>query len=201
LQNIDDPHTHEYVQRLQDEQGFLDLTESVQAYYQRLKDPKRAARAAFRRLEHLYYKSDKGISLPTLPPSYSLSIFSPLKFKTEAAALAKAAATKSAQQPEQPNEQANDQPNGQPEQNGTPSGTDNNTPSTTAEPTASSPSSALASDTPSGPSPHSQLIHDLAVIVYAHGDERLRARTMLMHIFHHALHDRYNFFGPFRLFL
>lgn len=63
LQNIDDPHTHEYVQRLQDEQGFLDLIESVQVYYLRSKDSKRAARVAFRRMEHLYYKSDKGIKL------------------------------------------------------------------------------------------------------------------------------------------
>ncbi len=60
LQNIDDPHTHEYVQRLQDEQGFLDLIENVQKYYARNNDLKRAARAAVRRLEHLYYKHDRG---------------------------------------------------------------------------------------------------------------------------------------------
>ncbi len=44
---------------------------------------------------------------------------------------------------------------------------------------------------PPPPSAHTQLIHNLAVLIYAHGDDRLRARTMLMHIYHHALHDRF----------
>jgi translation initiation factor 3 subunit C len=200
LQNIDDPHTHEYVQRLQDEQGFLDLTESVQAYYARLKDFKRSARAAFRRMEHVYYKNDR-----------------------EAAALAKAAATKSTPstqpngQPDQPHTDIH--PNGiiidsQPIANGTatdathapattdtlpsPVITNDTSPSPVVDATPSdvtppSPATAdaVSPSTSTGPSPHAQLIHDLAVLIYAHGDDRLRARAMLMHIFHHALHDRF----------
>lgn len=164
LQNIDDPHTHEYVQRLQDEQGFLDLMESVQNYYDRRKDPKRAAKAAFRRMEHLYYKSEK-----------------------EAAALAKSAATKS------------DAPTTE-----TPATTDAAPPAAEATP-AAAPAAEVTPATPAAPvneiasssevseavKNHTKLIHDLAVIIYAHGDERHRTCAMLMHIFHHALHDRF----------
>lgn len=102
----------------------------------------------------------------------------------EAAALAKAAAT-AAVKPVQP------AADGTPA-DGTPA-TEASAPveatPTPVEPTPVEPTAeavASASDAES----HSKLIHDLAVLVYANGDERLRARTMLMHIFHHALHDR-----------
>ncbi len=57
LQAID-PHTQEYVQRLSDEASFLDLAERAQLYYEKVNKPKRAARVAGRRVEHVYYKVD-----------------------------------------------------------------------------------------------------------------------------------------------
>jgi len=127
LQNIDDPHTSEYVQRLQDEQGFIELAEGVQRYYERLGNLKRAARVASRVLEHLYYKNERDVQALAKSPKEIAD-----------------GATK-------------------PVENGT-----------------------KAQETPLR-----EVVHRLATLIYAHGDERLRARTMLMHIYHHALHDRF----------
>lgn len=57
LQAID-PHTQDYVQRLQDENAFLELTEKSQLYYERLGNKSTAAKVAIRRVEHIYYKLD-----------------------------------------------------------------------------------------------------------------------------------------------
>jgi len=57
LQAID-PHTQDYVQRLQDESVLLELAERAQNYYTKVGNLKAAARIASRRVEHIYYKSD-----------------------------------------------------------------------------------------------------------------------------------------------
>lgn len=100
LQSID-PHTQEYVQRLQDESSFLELAERVQNYYEKAGKMKRAARIAARRVEHIYYKLD-----------------------------------------------VNDNDN-------------------------------------------KVLLEKLTNLIYALGDERLKARTILCHIYYHALHGRF----------
>jgi translation initiation factor 3 subunit C len=53
-----DPHTFDYVNRLEDESLFLELAEKTQAYYERQGDHNNATRLALRRMEHLYYKHD-----------------------------------------------------------------------------------------------------------------------------------------------
>lgn len=63
LQSID-PHTKDYIQRLQDEASFLELAERGQTYYEKTNKPRQAARIAARRVEHLYYKSDAHSGAP-----------------------------------------------------------------------------------------------------------------------------------------
>lgn len=115
LQYID-PHTQEYVDRLHDEQQFLELCEVVQTYYARINQNKLVARVAIRRMEHLYYKLDR-------PEDKKASKEEDKKKEKEV-------------------------------------------------------------DT-------STLLSKLATIIFQNGDERLKARAMLCHIYHHALHERF----------
>jgi len=63
LQSVD-PHTQEYVARLQDESLLLDACERVQNYYVRLGHRMLLARVSALRMEHLYYK--KALSPPDI---------------------------------------------------------------------------------------------------------------------------------------
>lgn len=108
LQSID-PHTKDYIQRLQDETSFLDLAERAQTYYDKSSKPRQAARIAARRVEHMYYKSDAHSGVPAAEAKDDSMV----------------------------------------------------------------------------------LLDKLAHLIYNHGDERSKTRTILCQIYHHSLHDRF----------
>jgi len=62
-----DPHTEEYVRRLQDENLFLEISRGVLDYYLSIRSLKKVARVALRIIEHVYYKSEK----PEQPNNFS----------------------------------------------------------------------------------------------------------------------------------
>eukprot|EP01097_Dermamoeba_algensis_P003513 TRINITY_DN242_c0_g1_i1.p1 TRINITY_DN242_c0_g1~~TRINITY_DN242_c0_g1_i1.p1 ORF type:complete len:685 (-),score=216.56 TRINITY_DN242_c0_g1_i1:521-2575(-) len=62
---LTDPHTEEYVKRLQDENLFLDISRGVLDYYLSVKSKNKGARVALRIIEHIYYKTETKPELPS----------------------------------------------------------------------------------------------------------------------------------------
>eukprot|EP01118_Nematostelium_gracile_P018099 TRINITY_DN7921_c0_g1_i2.p1 TRINITY_DN7921_c0_g1~~TRINITY_DN7921_c0_g1_i2.p1 ORF type:complete len:930 (+),score=337.49 TRINITY_DN7921_c0_g1_i2:271-2790(+) len=133
LQSID-PHTQEYVQRLGDENSFLELAERAQNCYEKVGALKSAARIAARRVEHIYYKLDahhaRAVGAAVEPKATE-------EGKTEILEL-----------------------------------------------------KALSQLTISAVD-NKELLDRLSNLIYSNGDERMKIRTMLCHIYYHAIHDRF----------
>eukprot|EP01113_Clastostelium_recurvatum_P043155 TRINITY_DN708_c0_g1_i7.p1 TRINITY_DN708_c0_g1~~TRINITY_DN708_c0_g1_i7.p1 ORF type:complete len:1073 (-),score=341.18 TRINITY_DN708_c0_g1_i7:156-3374(-) len=157
-----DPHTSEYVTRLQDEQSFLDIAETVQAHYeQRVQNLQRASRVAARRLEHLYYKTNRDMLALA-----RYALITQAKEAKDAKDAAAASASSSA----------------------TGAATAAATPST---PTLSASTSAELANSLSNVVVDQKLIYRLATMIYANGDDRLKARAMMCHIYYLAIHEKF----------
>eukprot|EP01116_Phalansterium_solitarium_P004436 TRINITY_DN1543_c0_g1_i2.p1 TRINITY_DN1543_c0_g1~~TRINITY_DN1543_c0_g1_i2.p1 ORF type:complete len:954 (+),score=408.35 TRINITY_DN1543_c0_g1_i2:149-3010(+) len=157
LQAID-PHTSDYLQRVGDEPLFLELAERIQNYYDSAGKPKRVARIAARRVEHIYYKLERD---PTekKPAAAAADADAPASVASTDAELA-APADNAAAVPAP-----------------TPVASDN---------------AEIPAATPSKVKIDSKAVMDrLTSVIYAHGDERLKTRSMLCHIYYHALHERF----------
>jgi len=124
-----DPHTQEYVQRLQDENSLMDIMEKTHTYYMRKNKPKHAAHIAARQIEHVYYKLDAHTDDKSTTPAPESGTIA----AADAAIKAAATANKS----------------------------------------------------------NKDLIESLSKLILHYGDERLKTRAMLSHIYYNALHDHY----------
>ncbi len=165
LQAID-PHTKEYVGRLQDEPSFLEICERTQTYYERVGKLKHGSRVAGRRVEHLYYKLDSRTPFTLGSSGFLITPTTPATSSTE---------TTTTPTPTPTSDNNNDQAAASQQS------------TTAAAPlTASSTSVSSASKEDT-----KELLEKLTHLIYTHGDERLKTRTMLCHIYYHAIHDRF----------
>lgn len=58
MEQVIDPHTHQYMERMKDEPLFLALASKASEYLAARDEVRAQARIALRRVEHFYYKTD-----------------------------------------------------------------------------------------------------------------------------------------------
>ncbi len=156
LQHID-PHTHEYIARLQDEQSLMELAKEVRWYYELCGELDHAATAAGVVVELVYYKHDK---------------------MANAVHVAHAA-----------KQQFGNFADLHPACLGSSAKVDDVSKANTA---TRHPASFAGK-----PEPVVELLdsaeemRQLCRFLYKYGNDRCKIRTMLCHIYHHAIHDRF----------
>ena len=155
LQHID-PHTREYIVRLQDEKSLIELAKEVRWYYELVEDFESAATAAMTVVEHIYYKHD------TMANAVHLAHAHKKQFGNFADLHPGCLGS-----------------------------------STKLDADKRSPETCHPASFVGKPEPDVELVdsanemRQLCKFLYKHGDERSKIRTMLCHIYHHAIHDRF----------
>ncbi|KIY92896.1 Eukaryotic translation initiation factor 3 subunit C [Monoraphidium neglectum] len=169
-----DPHTHEYMNRLRDEPVLLALCQKVHDYLGRVGDTGSQSKVALRLVEHLYFKH-QGV----YDAMRRLALQQQQQLAAEAQAAAAAAAGAEAEAERVAAE-------GQDE---------DESPADRAAASAAAVASAGEVVVLKVPADYTmdesgeRALAALVRVIFAHGDERTKARAMLCHIYHRALHD------------
>lgn len=185
LQQIN-PHTQEYILRLADEALLIELSERIQAYYQRTGDNSQAAVVAVAQVEFMYYKHDSMAA--AVSRAYVFNKQWGSRADLHPASLGKMDTIRNAKKLDV----AHVHPAaflGNPTATGTSTGTAAAATPAAATATASTPPS---SSSPTAVSVSAKKIDELCTFVFKYGDERLKTRALLCAVYHHALHDRYH---------
>lgn len=169
-----DPHTHEYVLRLQDELKFLLLADKMAEYFYRFGIKHNLAKLCLRRLEHLYYKHSKVYDAMRRGLERAKSMTS----SANGTDTAEAAVT-----------EVNDIVNGEEGLIDEGEGV--------AEVEALVP--FVFPEAYVLPEDMALSLKSICKVIYRFGDERTKARAMLCEIYHKAIHD--DFFGARDLML
>ena len=159
---VTDPHTHEYVVRLQDEIKFLMLADRAAAYLTRIGMYSTLAKLSLRSLEHLYYKHAN---------VYAAMRSTIAKAKADAAKAAENGDTTASA------ETAADEDEDEPKD-----GVDGEDESAPVEPFRFPESYDLPKDM-------DYAVRNLCKFIYKFGDERTKARAMLCDIYYKSIHD------------
>ncbi|CAI5981878.1 unnamed protein product [Closterium sp. NIES-65] len=176
-----DPYTKTYLERLKDEPTLLALAQNAQAYALRVGDTKGASRAARRLCEHIYYKPQ--------------NVYAALRLMSEqqqqAAAAAAAAAETPADAAAAGDEDAS--PDDEPESAAAKDAKRRAAIAVNSYgPPAFIPTPEAVPRWPVFPESGRAMMKALLAVVYAHGEERSKARAMLCDIYHHAINDEYH---------
>ncbi|CAI7903982.1 unnamed protein product [Closterium sp. NIES-53] len=176
-----DPYTKTYLERLKDEPTLLALAQNAQAYSLRVGDTKGASRAARRLCEHIYYKPQ--------------NVYAALRLMSEqqqqAAAAAAAAAETPADAAAAGDEDAS--PDDEPESAAAKDAKRRAAIAVNSYgPPAFIPTPEAVPRWPVFPESGRAMMKALLAVVYAHGEERSKARAMLCDIYHHAINDEYH---------
>ena len=186
-----DPHQQEYIARLKDEVPLVNLMLDTLAYYDSKEAPIDAARVSARVVEHVYYREqqlfDTAQSNAVKRKAKLLEELEAAAEKAKAAELKAVAAEEVAAELEEEEEEESDDDDGPKEKPKLPE--------------------RVAADEDKAAFLAAKAAHDGFVVprqmalgetmdtcakrVYGHGTERHKTRTLLCHVYHHALHGRY----------
>lgn len=180
-----DPHTKEYIDRMQDEIMFIALADEINDYILRSGDADALPRITLRRLEHIYYKPD---------PVYQAMRAHAIREAEGAAEAAERAAAAGPEDPLAPPEPKKEKPapkrpvDEDDEEIEVDPDLAEEDPDPDAEEKPKEVTDFLVAPGYSWPErPVRQVVNELTKQIYQVGDERSKARAMLCSIFHHAL--------------
>ncbi|GJP63734.1 hypothetical protein CLOP_g20784 [Closterium sp. NIES-67] len=176
-----DPYTKTYLERLKDEPTLLALAQNAQAYSLRVGDTKGASRAARRLVEHIYYKPQ--------------NVYAALRQMSEQQQAAAAAAAATAETPSDAAAAGDEDasPDDEPESAAAKDAKRRAAIAVNSYgPPAFVPTLEAVPRWPVFPESGRAMMKALLAVVYAHGEERSKARAMLCDIYHHAIQDDYH---------
>ncbi|KAL6079701.1 Eukaryotic translation initiation factor 3 subunit C [Balamuthia mandrillaris] len=202
LQNLD-PHSFEYLERLTNEELLLSIAAEVQKYYETIGDVEQAARTAMKRVEHLYYKNESWQE--RFEEAYRAKAL--LKGRAAAAAKAERLAEKEKLLQQQQQQEGGSGAAAVPTTSEEEKKKEEDKEKEETKKAEASPSSAPATTEGEKTAEaiekefhllevskhdYTKELEDLCHLIYNHGDQRLKARALLCHVYHHAIHERYH---------
>ena len=195
---LQDPHMPEYVARLKDEVPLVNLMQDTLAYYDSKKDDgpesqQEVARVAARIVEHIYYREQ---SLFNTAMQNAVKRKQVLLLSLETADAAAARAVEEADADDEARAAAGEAADDDDDSDGS------DAPPPKAESALRQAAKAAAKEakearvtfddfTVPRAMDLAQEMGSLAARVFAHGAERAKTRTMLCHVYHSALHEKY----------
>ena len=188
-----DPHNQGYIDRLKDEVPLVNLMLDTLAYYDSQQMPTDSARVAARVVEHVYYREQElfdtaAANAATRKALLKKALEEAAKFAEAAEEVAVAAEERAAEEEEEEEEEESDSDEDEPKPK-------KELPARTQANQKKAAFKAAKEAHDGFPVPRTMdlgaTMTSCAARVYASGTERHKARVLLCHVYHHALHGHY----------